>query len=70
MADDKDWAPKTRDDWVGLFADGMKTGLQGFTSEREEAEAKNGGKENDGKEGDKKDDEPRSRSLADRILGL
>ena len=62
-----EWQPKTRDDWVGLFADGMKTGLSGFASEREEKEAKNPQTPETGEE---KDVEPRNRSFADRLLGL
>lgn len=40
MAGEDTWSPKTRDDWVGIFKDATRDGMNEFMSAREEAEAK------------------------------
>jgi hypothetical protein len=74
MADD--WAPKTREEYVALQAESFKTGLAGFLSDREEAEAK-AGKEGDEDKTGKEDKEGKGgggngggKSAIDRLLGF
>lgn len=64
----EEWAPKTREDWVGLFGDGFKTALTTIRSEKEEEDAKNQNN-NNGKDSDD-DSKPAKRSFADKLLGL
>lgn len=69
MADE--WAPKTRDDWVGLFADGVKNAITGIRSEDEEREAKRKAEEDKtGGNNGGNNDNGKSRSFADRLLGI
>ena len=74
----EEWAPKTRDDWVGMFADGVKNALSLDRSEQEELAAKAAAEEaknNEGSSGDDtggeggNGDKPR-KSFAERILGI
>ena len=68
-----EWAPKTRDDWVGMFGEGYKKALSELRSEQEEADAKKAADEtaqnNDkgGTSGDR--GSPARKSFADRLLG-
>jgi len=71
MADDN-WAPKTRDDWRDLFADGMQAGIAKERSRIEEEQAKKGTEtppeDKTGKDGGNGDG--KSKSFADRLLGI
>jgi hypothetical protein len=75
---EQEWTPKTREDWVGMFADGVKNALSTDRSEQEELAAKTAAEEaaksadasgdatgGEGGSGDK----PR-KSLAERLLGI
>ena len=66
----KGWVPETREDWVGIFADGIAADRV----RKEEADAKKNAADdaNKGKEGGGKDDDgtPPKRTFAERLLGL
>lgn len=77
MADDDSWAPKTREDWQGLFKDSFKGAQTELQSEREEAEAKaaadaaasGGDKTGKGGNGDAGNGGTQRKSFAERLLG-
>lgn len=76
-AEPEEWMPKTRDDWVGIFADGTKTAHKDIQSEAEEAaakakvseEAQSDDKTGKGGSGDDSAGKKR-KSVAERLLGL
>lgn len=66
MAGNEDWAPKTRDEWRDLFADGITTAI---TREREaDAKAKQQEKEQAEKEGKDGEGDP-PKTFRERLLG-
>ena len=78
MADDTgEWAPKTRDDWTGLFKDAFTGAQKQLQSEKEEEEAKRAAAEaasstdktGESGAGDANSGAKTKRSFADRLLG-
>jgi hypothetical protein len=59
------WLPKTREDWVGAFADGIALDR----SRREEAEAKAKQEADAAGKGGGSDDTSPKKSFAERLLG-
>jgi hypothetical protein len=68
MADEEVWTPKTRDDWVGIFADGIGADRE-RRKKAEEEEAERVAKEQAANGGGEGNGDQRPRSVADRILG-
>ncbi len=78
--ENEEWTPKSREDWVGLFADGNKKAHADIRSETEEAAAKAAaeaaagstdktGKDDKGGSGDNGGG-PKRKSFAERLLGI
>jgi hypothetical protein len=73
---ESEWAPKTRDDWKGLFSDAFETAQANLVSKREEAEAKAAAEaasqqeDKTGGKGGDSDGGTKRKSFGERLLGL
>jgi hypothetical protein len=63
---DEPWLPKTRDDWVSMFADGQAL----HKSREAEEAAKTAAAQGDQSKDSKDEGEKKPRTLAERILGV
>lgn len=69
MTSPQEWVPKTREDWVGIFADGIAAER---AAHEETVSKANAAKDaaNAAKDGDKTGDNGAKPSFAERLLGI